>query len=113
MGLGGLEQLHPFDVRKFGRAWELLRKRFGAQLDEWHLETDREVSRKELLTVHSAESLDTLGTSSVASWAEFGSSPPLILASDPPSLIVFRRTRCVSDSGQRQLRLWRDWKPSG
>lgn len=65
MGLEGLERLHPFDVRKFGRAWELLRKRFGAKLVEWHLETDREVSREELLTVHSAEYLDTLGTSSL------------------------------------------------
>jgi len=30
IGVFGLERLHPFDSRKFGRAWNLLRSRFEA-----------------------------------------------------------------------------------
>ena len=65
MGLGGMERLHPFDVRKYGRAWELLRKRFGSRLDEWLIATDREATREELLTVHSVDYLDSLRHSDV------------------------------------------------
>ena len=32
IGLAGVERLHPFDSRKYGRAWKVLRGRFGRRL---------------------------------------------------------------------------------
>ena len=32
IGFFGFERLHPFDSRKYGRAWRLLRRRFGPAL---------------------------------------------------------------------------------
>jgi histone deacetylase 11 len=53
IGLLGLERLHPFDSRKYGRAWNLLGERFGNELNRYWVKPPREVSRDELLTVHS------------------------------------------------------------
>lgn len=60
MGLLGLERFHPFDVRKFERAWRLLESRFGASLNEWHVDVDRPASDVELLAVHTQEHLSRL-----------------------------------------------------
>jgi histone deacetylase 11 len=32
IGAFGLERLHPFDSRKYGKDWRLLKARFGAEL---------------------------------------------------------------------------------
>jgi histone deacetylase 11 len=60
MGLFGLEQMHPFDVKKFGRAWKLLQSELGPLLKTWHVEVDRPVTDGELLAVHSREHLQRL-----------------------------------------------------
>src|SRR5262245_26662311 len=59
----GAERLHPFDSRKYGRAWNLLRAEFGSKLSQHLLPVDRPVSNEELLLVHSQEYLDQLRSS--------------------------------------------------
>jgi histone deacetylase 11 len=60
IGFFGLERLHPFDSRKYGRAWRYLRHRFGRRLPKIHLKPPRAVNRHELLAVHQASYLDRL-----------------------------------------------------
>ena len=60
IGFFGLERLHPFDSRKYGRAWSLLEKELGSQLLDCHVRVDRPVSDSELLLVHSRAYLDSL-----------------------------------------------------
>ena len=57
MGLFGLEKLHPFDVKKFERAWKLLQAKLGTRLSAWHVDVDRPVTDEELLAVHTGEHL--------------------------------------------------------
>lgn len=57
MGLFGLEKLHPFDTKKFARAWSLLQLELGSNLAGWHVEVDRPITDEELLAVHSADHL--------------------------------------------------------
>ncbi|MEO1369364.1 MAG: histone deacetylase, partial [Acidobacteriota bacterium] len=64
-----LEQLHPFDGRKYGKAWALLRRRFGDALGPRHIEVDRPIRRDELLRVHGADYLDSLGDPAVLAQA--------------------------------------------
>src|SRR5580765_2428059 len=59
----GIERLHPFDARKFGRAWSLLREQFGARLSKHHISVDRPVSDAELLLAHSREYIQSLRSS--------------------------------------------------
>ena len=56
----GLERRHPFDAQKYGRAWKLLRREFGAQLTAQHISVDRPVSDAELRLVHAPEYLRSL-----------------------------------------------------
>lgn len=60
IGFYGLERLHPFDSRKYGRAWKLLRRHFGSKLRQFHVRPDRPASRDEILLVHTAEYLKQL-----------------------------------------------------
>ncbi len=60
IGLFGLERLHPFDSRKYGRAWKQLRQYFGSTLGEFHVRPKRAASRDELALVHSPEYLNQL-----------------------------------------------------
>lgn len=57
IGFYGLEKLHPFDSKKYGRAWKMLREEFGSELKQWHVKPKRQVSWQELLRVHSGEYL--------------------------------------------------------
>ena len=52
--------LHPFDLRKYSRAYKLLRESFGHRLDVITVAPPREISRDELLLVHRAKYLDKL-----------------------------------------------------
>jgi histone deacetylase 11 len=61
MGFLGLERLHPFDARKYGRAWRVLRRRLGRALDRVWLRPNRPASTEELMTVHSLDYLKSLG----------------------------------------------------
>lgn len=56
----GIENLHPFDSKKYGRAWATLQSEFGPALDKYTIPTDRPVTEAELLTIHSAEYLASL-----------------------------------------------------
>jgi len=58
--LFGLERLHRFDGRKYGRAWRLLRQRFGNRLDRCWIQPDREVLETELRVVHDPGYLNSL-----------------------------------------------------
>lgn len=54
----GIERLHPFDSRKYGRAWTELRRRLGPKLDEHLLRPSGPVTDSDLRTVHTARYLD-------------------------------------------------------
>ena len=60
IGFCGLERLHPFDSRKYGRAWRLIQRHFGARLRSLHVRPRRAASREELLLVHTPEYLSEL-----------------------------------------------------
>ena len=60
IGLLGLERLHPFDSRKFGRAWRCLRKHFGKHLQEMAVRPPGPVRQEQLLRVHEAAYLERL-----------------------------------------------------
>ena len=55
----GVERLHPFDSRKYGRAWAVLRERFGSSLRGTTLRPEAPVSDADLRTVHADAYLDT------------------------------------------------------
>ena len=59
----GFERLHPFDSRKYGRAWTELRREFGSTLYRNHIVVDRAVSDSELLLVHSPKYLERIRAS--------------------------------------------------
>ncbi|HUG70799.1 MAG TPA: histone deacetylase [Pirellulaceae bacterium] len=60
IGFYGLERLHPFDSRKYGRAWKLLRRHFGSTLRQLQVFPHRPASRDELLLVHTGDYLARL-----------------------------------------------------
>jgi histone deacetylase 11 len=63
IGFFGLERLHPFDSKKYGRAWRCLRRHFGSSLSSRSFRPRRPISRDEMLTVHSAAYLKQLKAS--------------------------------------------------
>jgi histone deacetylase 11 len=65
ISLFGLERLHPFDSRKYGRAWAVLQEQLGSGLAKYHVPVDRPVSDEELLMVHSAGYLSRLRSAKV------------------------------------------------
>lgn len=60
IGLLGLERLHPFDSRKYGRAWKTLKGRVGPALRAATIRPAGPVTREQLLTVHTSDYLDRL-----------------------------------------------------
>jgi histone deacetylase 11 len=48
----GFERLHPFDSRKYGKAWRLLKRQFGAELADVTIRPRRPIGRDRLLSVH-------------------------------------------------------------
>ncbi|QDU94370.1 histone deacetylase family protein [Lignipirellula cremea] len=63
IGFYGLERLHPFDSRKYGRVWKQLRRHFGAALRRYHVRPTRPANREELLLVHTDAYLKQLRNS--------------------------------------------------
>jgi len=59
----GIERMHPFDSRKYGRAWAVLKKEFGTKLLEHHVPIERPISEKELLAAHTPAYLKSLRSS--------------------------------------------------
>lgn len=60
IGFLGLERLHPFDSRKYGRAWRCLRTHFGRPLRQFWVRPTRPISRPELLSIHTEAYLHRL-----------------------------------------------------
>jgi histone deacetylase 11 len=60
IGFYGLQRLHPFDTRKYGRAWRLICRHFGSTVQQLHVRPDRPASRDELLLVHTADYINRL-----------------------------------------------------
>jgi histone deacetylase 11 len=63
--LFGLERLHPFDARKFSRAWARLGQRLGSELERHWEEPKAPIADADLLLVHDAAYLNSLQSSSV------------------------------------------------
>ena len=60
IGFFGLERLHPFDSRKYGRAWRCLKRHFGASLHKVSICPKRPIGLDQLLNVHKSSYLDRL-----------------------------------------------------
>ena len=60
IGFFGAERLHPFDSRKYGRAWKRMRRSMGPGLKKLHVRPDGPVKPKTLFTVHSADYIGRL-----------------------------------------------------
>lgn len=56
----GIELVHPFDARKFSRAWRALRRRFGKALREVHLKPQAPLDDTALLKAHTADYVKAL-----------------------------------------------------
>ena len=69
IGFYGLEKLHPFDSRKYGRAWKVIRRHFGPSISKMHIRPRRAASHQELTLVHSDEYLGRLRNSGYVSAA--------------------------------------------
>lgn len=65
IGFLGIENLHPFDSKKYGRAYKVLEDQFDKQLSEHVITPDRPIRRDELLQVHSPSYLNELKSSLV------------------------------------------------
>lgn len=60
ISLFGLERLHPFDSRKYGRAWAELKRNAAGDLSRKQILVDRPARDEELLLGHTAEYLGQL-----------------------------------------------------
>ncbi len=60
LGFPGLERLHPFDIRKYGRVWRVLKSQFGKSVSSLHLAPKRPANFAELQLVHTADYLSKL-----------------------------------------------------
>jgi histone deacetylase 11 len=65
----GLERLHAFDARKYGRAWALIREQLGSEACRIRIEPSAPVSDDDLRLVHTHAYLDSLASSSVVARA--------------------------------------------
>ncbi len=81
IGLAGIEKLHPFDTRKYGKVYNSLTEKLG--IDANRIYTPEMATEEELLSVHTQRYLSSLKYSfSIAIIAEFP-----ILALVPNSLL--------------------------
>ncbi|HEV8293155.1 MAG TPA: histone deacetylase [Tepidisphaeraceae bacterium] len=62
IGFPGMQRLHPFDSRKYGRAWKVLLRRFGRQLSDRWIKPPRAAGYGELLAVHTQAYLRRLAS---------------------------------------------------
>ena len=69
LGFPGAQRLHPFDLRKYARAWRLLKDQLGRRLAELHLPVTAPVSDEVLRLVHSQVYLQSLKSSAVVAQA--------------------------------------------
>lgn len=64
IGFFGIEKLHPFDSRKYGRAWKRLRADLGKREAELLVQPELPAGIKDLMRVHSLDYLARLRDSS-------------------------------------------------
>lgn len=64
IGFFGFERLHPFDSRKYGRAYKVLRRQWGRKLRAITLRPRRPISQADLRAIHSRAYLGKLRNSS-------------------------------------------------
>lgn len=69
LGFPGAQRLHPFDLRKYARAWRELKTRLGPQLNDLHLPIAAQATDDQLALVHSSEYLRSLKQSAVVATA--------------------------------------------
>jgi hypothetical protein len=69
LGFPGAQRLHPFDLRKYARAWHVLRQTLGDRLKQTHLKVGAPVADADLALVHTAEYLRSLRHSGVVAQA--------------------------------------------
>ena len=69
LGFPGAQRLHPFDLRKFARAWKMLRSELGSRLNKLHLGIPVPIADESLLLVHTEEYLRSLRQSAVIAQA--------------------------------------------
>jgi histone deacetylase 11 len=69
LGFPGAQRLHPFDLRKYARAWKELRRSLGRGLAERRLAVDAAVTDEQLELVHTREYLNSLRQSAVIAQA--------------------------------------------
>lgn len=67
--LFGAERLHPFDSRKYTRAWARLEQRLGGELGRHWVEPESPISDADLRLVHDAAYLEALEDSAVVAEA--------------------------------------------
>lgn len=60
ISLMGLENVHPFDTKKYGKIWNTLKGHLN--IDERHIYSPHPASRKALLEIHTEHYLDALAT---------------------------------------------------
>lgn len=75
IGFFGLENLHPFDSKKYGRSYRTLQKQFGQQLTQHLLQPPHPVRRSTLLQLHSPTYLKQLTSARYA--AQVLEIPPI------------------------------------
>lgn len=63
----GLDRLHPFDAKKFSRAWSLLESEFGSDLNKVTTYVSEPVTDEQLEKVHDQKYLQSLKKSKVIS----------------------------------------------
>jgi histone deacetylase 11 len=69
IGFFGVEKLHPFDSRKYSRAWKRMRRALGPGLEALCEAPINPVCQTELLQVHSSKYLESLKNSSFVAQA--------------------------------------------
>jgi histone deacetylase 11 len=69
LGFPGAGRLHPFDLRKYARAWQVLKKSLGRKLQEAHLPVTEPINDEQLALVHTKQYLKSLRTSGVVAQA--------------------------------------------
>lgn len=65
----GLQRLHPFDGRKFSRAWAAIRGTLGDEVDRHWIEPKGPTEEADLLRIHTREYLDSLRSPAVVAKA--------------------------------------------
>ncbi len=76
----GIEKLHPFDAKKYSKAWALLQNEFGNTINQYTTFVSAPISDQDLLSVHTEQYVQSL-TQSKAIAAVIEMSPLALIPS--------------------------------